>query len=91
MGSSYPISVGRRYQREMPMTNEGQTVDLSEALESAVGAARRGDQQRLETELAKLRRLPGGSIEGIGTKLRAMARSVRSHPSFCDPATAEAV
>jgi hypothetical protein len=70
------------------MTRDGRTVDLSAALQSAVDAARRGDSQALEGELAKLRGLPSGSVEGIGIKLRAMARSVRSHPSFANPAAA---
>jgi hypothetical protein len=70
------------------MTSDGRTVDLSDALQRAVDAARRGDSQGLEAELAKLRRVPAPSVEGIGTKLRAMTRSVRSHPSFGDPAAA---
>ena len=70
------------------MASEDETMDLSAALQNAVDAARRGDVRALESELAKLRRLPGGSVEGIGARLRAMARSVRSHPAFGDPAAA---
>jgi hypothetical protein len=66
-------------------------MDLGDSLGRAVDAARNGDLDALEVELARLRRLPTESIGTIGTRLRAMARAVRAHPSFGDTAHAEAV
>ena len=66
-------------------------MDLGESLGKALQAARRGDLDGLEVELARLRSLPTESIGTIGTRLRAMARSVRAHPSFSGEARAQAV
>jgi hypothetical protein len=66
-------------------------MDLGDALDKALQAARRGDLDGLEVELACLRSLPTESLGGIGTRLRALARSVRCHPSFSGEAHAQAV
>lgn len=66
-------------------------MDLGDSLGKALQAARHGDLERLEIELAHLRRLPTESVGSIGTRLRAMARAVRAHPSFQSTAHAEAV
>jgi hypothetical protein len=66
-------------------------MDLGESLGKALQAARRGDLDGLEVELSCLRALPTESVGSIGTRLRAMARSVRSHPSFSAEAHAQAV
>lgn len=57
-------------------------MDLSDSLGRAVQAARRGDVDGLELELARLRALPAESVVGLDTRLRAMVRSARSHPSY---------
>jgi hypothetical protein len=69
----------------------GDTMDLSGSLEKALHAARHGDLDGLELELVRLRAMPTESVGSIGTRLRAMARSVRAHPSFSDIAHAQAV
>jgi hypothetical protein len=66
-------------------------MDLGDSLGRAVQAARCGDLDGLELELARLRAMPTESVGSIGTRLRAMARSVRAHPSFTGQAHAEAV
>jgi hypothetical protein len=66
-------------------------MDLGESLGKALRAARHGDLDGLEVELARLRSLPTESVGSIGTRLRGMARSVRSHPSFSDEPHAQAV
>jgi hypothetical protein len=65
------------------------TMDLSASIGQAVEAARRGDTDALETELARLRRLNADSVGEMGTRLRAMARSVQDHPSFKAPPAAQ--
>jgi predicted short-subunit dehydrogenase-like oxidoreductase (DUF2520 family) len=57
-------------------------MDLSASIGKAVEAARRGDLDGLEAELARLHRLNSDSVGEMGTRLRAMARSVRAHPSY---------
>lgn len=57
-------------------------MDLSASIGQAVEAARRGDLDGLEAELARLRRLNADSVGEMGTRLRAMARSVQDHPSY---------
>jgi hypothetical protein len=65
------------------MTTDGEeTMDLSASIGKAVEAARRGDLDSLESELARLRRLNADSVGEMGTRLRAMARSVQCHPSY---------
>lgn len=66
-------------------------MDLGESLGKALEAARRGDLDGLEVELAHLRSVPTESIGNIGARLRAMARTVRAHPSFSGVARAQAV
>ena len=66
-------------------------MDLGDVVGKALQAARRGDLDGLEVELAQLRSLPAESVGTIGTRLRAMARAVRAHPSFSSGAHAEAV
>jgi hypothetical protein len=66
-------------------------MDLGDSLGKAVLAARRGDLDGLEVELARLRSLPADSIGSVGTRLRAIARAVRAHPSFSGEAHAQAV
>jgi hypothetical protein len=66
-------------------------MDLGDSLGKAVLAARRGDLDGLEVELARLRSLPADSIGGVGTRLRAIARAVQAHPSFSGEAHAQAV
>lgn len=66
-------------------------MDLNDALGKAFQAARQGDMEALEAELARLRALPEDSVVGIDARLRAMARSARSHPSFRSAPKAEAV
>jgi len=66
-------------------------MDLGDSLGKAVAAARRGDVDALEVELTRLRSMPAESIGSIGTRLHAMARAVRAHPSFSANARAEAV
>jgi predicted short-subunit dehydrogenase-like oxidoreductase (DUF2520 family) len=63
-------------------TEEEESMDLSASIGQAVEAARRGDIDALEAELAKLRRLNADSVGEMGTRLRAMARSVQDHPSY---------
>ena len=70
---------------------KGDSVDLGDSLGKALQAARHGDLDGLEVELARLRALPTESVGSIGTRLRAMARSVRAHPSFSGLAHAKAV
>ncbi len=65
----------------MPADGE-ETMDLSASIGDAVQAARRGDVDALERELARLHTLNADSVGGLGTRLRAMARSVQSHPSY---------
>jgi hypothetical protein len=65
-------------------------MDLADQLSKAVLAARRGDLESLEIELARIRSL-GESVVGLGARLRAMARSARAHPSFNARPKAEAV
>ncbi len=57
-------------------------MDLTASIGHAVEAARRGDVDGLELELAKLRRLNADSVGEMGTRLRAMARCVQLHPSY---------
>ena len=65
------------------MPTEGEeTMDLSASIGQAVEAARRGDLDSLEAELARLHRLNADSVGEMGTRLRAMARSVQAHPSY---------
>lgn len=65
------------------MTTQGdETVDLSASIGKAVEAARKGDLDSLESELARLHRLNSDSVGEMGTRLRAMARSVQAHPSY---------
>lgn len=59
-----------------------ETMDLSASISDAVQAARRGDVDALELELARLHTLNGDGGGGLGTRLRAMARSVQAHPSY---------
>ena len=66
-------------------------MDLGDVVGRALQAARRGDLDGLEVELARLRSLPAESVGSVGTKLRGMARAVRAHPSFNSSAHAEAV
>jgi predicted short-subunit dehydrogenase-like oxidoreductase (DUF2520 family) len=61
--------------------------DLSGVLARAVRAAKRGDIDVLERELTRLRRLSSVGAGTIGTTLRRMAQSARSHPSFRAPDT----
>ena len=65
----------------MPTDGED-TMDLSASIGQAVEAARRGDLDALEAELARLRRLNTDSVGEMGTRLRAMARSVQAHPAY---------
>jgi hypothetical protein len=65
----------------MPAEGE-ETMDLSASIGHAVEAARRGDLDALESELARLHRLNGDGVGEMGTRLRAMARSVQCHPSY---------
>jgi len=65
------------------MPTEGEeTMDLSASIGQAVDAARRGDLDGLEAELARLRRLNADSVGEMGTRLRTMARCVQDHPSY---------
>jgi hypothetical protein len=57
------------------------SVDLNEIVMEATAAARKGDLEALESELIKIRAL-GDTIVGFDSRLRAMARSAREHPSF---------
>jgi hypothetical protein len=66
-------------------------MDLGDSLGKALQAARRGDLDGLEVELARLRSVPTDSIGSIGTRLRGMARAVRAHPSFSGETRAQAV
>jgi hypothetical protein len=66
-------------------------MDLGDLLESAVRAARRGDLDALEVELARLRTTPLETVGSMSLRLRAMARSVRAHPSFRGVPHAQAV
>ncbi len=65
----------------MPQDGE-ETMDLSASIGQAVEAARRGDLDGLEAELARLRHLNADSVGEMGTRLRTMARCVQDHPSF---------
>jgi hypothetical protein len=69
----------------------GNSMDLGDVVGRALQAARCGDLDGLEIELARLRALPTESIGSIGTRLRGMARAVRAHPSYGSEARAEAV
>lgn len=64
-------------------------MDLSASISDAVEAARRGDVDTLERELARLRALNADSVGGFGTRLRAMARAVQQHPSYKVPPAAQ--
>jgi hypothetical protein len=64
------------------MTDGEESVDLSASIGQAVSAARCGDLDGLEAELAKLRRLNADSVGDMGTRLRAMARCAQAHPSY---------
>ena len=66
-------------------------MDLGDCMGKALNAARSGDLESLEVELTRLRSMPTESLGSIGTRLRAMARSVRSHPSFAGETHAQAV
>lgn len=66
----------------MTGTDGEDRMDLSASMGRAVDAARRGDLDGLEAELAKLHRLNSDSVGEMGTRLRSMARSVQAHPSF---------
>jgi hypothetical protein len=66
-------------------------MDLGDSLGKALQAARHGDLDGLEVELVRLRSVPTENISSIGTRLRALARSVRSHPSFSEQRHAQAV
>jgi hypothetical protein len=59
-----------------------ETMDLSASIGDAVQAARRGDVDALERELVRLHSLNADSVGGLGTRLRAMARSAQAHPSY---------
>lgn len=65
----------------MPQDGE-EAMDLSASIGQAVEAARRGDLDGLEAELARLRRLNADSVGEMGTRLRVMARCVQDHPAF---------
>jgi len=65
----------------MPTERE-ETMDLSASMGHAIEAARRGDLDGLESELARLRHLNAESVGEMGTRLRAMARCVQAHPSY---------
>jgi hypothetical protein len=64
------------------MGTNGEMIDLGEAIERAVDAARQGDVGRLEVELAALRRLQMEGTTALSAKLRGMVGAVRTHPSF---------
>jgi hypothetical protein len=66
-------------------------MDLKRSLQRAQEAARRGDIDRLEMELAQMRSIPATSTSGTDATLRAVARSVRCHPTFRALPAAEAV
>jgi hypothetical protein len=66
-------------------------MDLGRALGKAFRAARRGDVEGLEIELAHLKALSVENVVGLDSRLRAMARSARAHPSYRSSANAQAV
>jgi len=64
------------------MRANGEMIDLGDVLNRAVSAARQGDVPRLEVQLSSLRRVNADGIASICVKLRAIASSARTHPSF---------
>ncbi len=66
-------------------------MDLGDSIGRAAGAARQGDLDSLEIELVQLRRLGISNVASISIRFRAMARSVREHPSFREMPRAQAV
>ena len=79
----YPKRCGRRQQGTGLAADGEESMDLSASISDAVQAARRGDVDALEQELARLRTtLNADGVGGLGTRLRAMARSVQAHPSY---------
>ena len=70
------------------MGTYGEMIDVGEALDRAVCAARSGDVHRLEVELAVVRRLQAETAASISLKLRSIARAVQTHPSFRPTAAA---
>lgn len=60
--------------------------DLGVTLQKACRAAHRGDAAALEASLAELRALRLRRFAALSTRLRGIARSVRTHPAFDPPA-----
>jgi hypothetical protein len=60
----------------------GAHMEQHEAVGRALQAARRGDLDAIEIELTYMTGLPPEAIVGLRVKLRGLARSVRSHPSY---------
>ena len=71
------------------MGTETSMFDLSASLGRAATAARRGDVNGLEAELSILRKLSAPSVGTIGTRLRAIARAARMHPSYREAPAAQ--
>lgn len=57
-------------------------VDVGEAIRRATTAARRGDIDALETELARLKDIGSEQVGTLAITLRRLAACVRAHPSF---------
>lgn len=57
-------------------------MDVNETLGRALNAAKRGDVDAVEVEISRLQQLPAEAVVGLRVKLRGIARSVRSHPSY---------
>jgi hypothetical protein len=78
------------YEESGEMT-KGTIVDLGEFVGRAVSAAKLGDLDLLEVELRRLRELDLQNVASFSTGLRALARSVRAHPSYREITHAQAV
>lgn len=59
--------------------------DVGGTLQRASRAAQRGDDAALEAALAELRALRFRRFAALSTRLRGIARSVRTHPAFDPP------
>ena len=57
-------------------------MELNERLGRALQAAKQGDVDGVDIEISRLHDLPAEAVVGLRVKLRGIARSVRSHPSY---------
>jgi hypothetical protein len=64
-------------------------MDLADTMGKALAAARSGDLDGLEVQLSQFRDMPAESVASLRTRLRGIARAVRTHPSYSAPAAAQ--